>query len=160
MKQLRNIDQQLIKKLELPPMSQIGIVVEDMDKTIEYYEKILGLAPFVRPDVTYKEKHYYGKAVNSEWIMGFCSLGTIEMELIQPITGPSIYQDFLQEQREGIHHLGFDVKDIDKKLALCKKMGIKIIQDGQGTTSRFAYLDTGAIGGVIFELIQREKRRA
>jgi len=154
-----NIKQQLIKKLELPPMSQIGLVVKDMDKTIEYYEKVLGMGPFVRPDITYKEKRYYGKTVNSEWIMGFCSLGSVELEMIQPITGPTIYHDFLQEKGEGLHHLGFDVKDIEKKLALCEEIGIKVIQGGQGETSRFEYLDTEAIGGVIFELIQRGKRR-
>ena len=64
-----NNKQQLIKKLELPPMSQIGIVVEDMDKIIEYYEKVLGLGPFVRPDIIYKEKRYYGKPVDSEWCL-------------------------------------------------------------------------------------------
>jgi len=154
-----NINQQLIKKLKLPPMSQIGIVVEDIDKTIEYYEKVLGLGPFVRPDIIYKEKHYYGKPVNSEWVMCFCSLGSVELEMIQPITGPTIYHDFLKEKGEGIHHLGFDVKDIEKKLALCEEIGIKIIQGGQGETSRFEYLDTEEIGGVIFELIQRERRR-
>jgi len=36
-----NINLQFAKKLELPPVSQIGIVVKDMDKTIEYYEKVL-----------------------------------------------------------------------------------------------------------------------
>ena len=154
-----NINQQLIKKLELPPMSQIGIVVKDMDKTIEYYEKVLGLGPFVRPDITYKEKRYYGKPVKSEWIMSFGSLGSVELEMIQPIIGPTIYHDFLQAKGEGLHHLGFDVKNIEKKLALCEEMGIKIIQGGQGVTSRFEYLDTEEIGGVIFELIQREKRR-
>jgi len=154
-----NINQQLIKKLELPSLSQIGIVVKDMGKTIEYYEKVLGLGPFVRPDITYKEKRYYGKPVNSEWTMSFCSLGSVELEMIQPITGPTIYHDFLQAKGEGLHHLGFDVKDIEKKLALCEEMGIKIIQGGQGATSRFEYLDTEAIGGVIFELIQREKSR-
>lgn len=155
-----NINLQFAKKLELPPVSQIGIVVKDMDKTIEYYEKVLGLGPFARPDIVYKEIHLHGKPVNSKWIMGFCSLGSVELELIQPITAPTIYHDFLQEKGEGLHHLGFDVKDIEKKLALCKEMGIKIIQGGQGATSRFEYLDTEKIGGVIFELIQREKRRA
>jgi methylmalonyl-CoA/ethylmalonyl-CoA epimerase len=154
-----NINQQLMKKLELPPMSQIGIVVKDMDKTIKYYEKVLGLGPFVRPDITYKEKRYHGKPVDSEWLMGFCSLGSVELELIQPITGPTIYHDFLQEKGEGLHHLGFDVKDIERKLILCAEMGIKVIQGGQGATSHFEYLDTAEIGGVIFELIQREKSR-
>jgi len=39
-------------------------------------------------------------------------------------------------------------------------MGIEIIQGGQGVTSHFEYLDTQSIGGVVFELIQRSKRRA
>ena len=155
-----NINQRFAKNLELPPMSQIGIVVKDIDKTIEYYEKVLGLSSFTKPDIIYEEKYYYEEPVNSEWIMCFCSLGSVELEIIQPVTSPTIYHDFLKEKGEGIHHLGFDVKDIDKKLALCREMGIKIIQSGQGKTSRFAYLDTVKIGGVVFELIQRKKRRA
>lgn len=51
------------------------------------------------------------------------------------------------------------MKDIKKKMALCEEIVIKVIQEGQGATSRFEYLDTEEIGGVIFELIQREKRR-
>lgn len=78
--------------------------------------------------------------------------------MIQPITGPTIYHDFLKEKGEGLHHLGFNVKDIKKKMALCEEIVIKIIQDGQGTTSQFEYLDTEEIVFVIFELIQRKKR--
>jgi len=154
------IDQKIRDKLHLPDISQVGMVVKDMDKTIEYYEKVLGLGPFVRPEISYIEKFYYGKPVDSTWIMGFCSLGPVELELIQPVIGPTVYHDFLKEKGEGIHHLGFDVKDMDEKIALCKKMGIQIIQSGRGSTSCFAYLDTVEIGGVIFELIQRESRRA
>jgi catechol 2,3-dioxygenase-like lactoylglutathione lyase family enzyme len=151
---------QIRKKLNLPDISQIGTVVRDMDKAIEYYEKVLGLGPFVRPHINFTEKFYYGKPVHSSWIMGFCSLGSVELELIQPITGPTVYHDFLKEKGEGIHHLGFDLKDMDKKLLLCKEMGIQVIQSGSGPGARFAYLDTTKIGGVIFELIQREGRRA
>jgi len=155
-----NINQQIIKNLGLPAISQIGIVVRNLGKTIKYYEEVLGLSPFVKPHIIYKEKYYYGRPVNSEWIMGFCSLGAVELEIIQPITGPTIYHDFLKERGEGLHHLGFDVKDIEEKLAICKEMGIRIIQNGRGATSRFEYLDTEKICGVTFELIQREKRRA
>ena len=153
------VNREISEKLNLPNISQIGIVVKDMDRAIEYYEKVLGLGPLVRPEIKYDEKFYYGKPVDSIWIMGFCSLGPVELELIQPITGPTIYHDFLKEKGEGMHHLGFDVRDIDEKIALCKKMGIRIIQSGQGSTSRFVYLDTAAVGGVIFELIQRQSRR-
>ena len=113
-------------------MSQIGIVIKDMDKTIEYYEKVLGLGPFVRPDIIFTEIHLYGKPVNSKWIMGFCSLGSVELELIQPITGPTIYHNFLQEKGEGLHHLGFDVKDIEKNWPFVRKWASKLFKADKG----------------------------
>ncbi len=154
------VNREIRQKLNLPDISQVGIVVKDMDKTIEYYEKVLGLGPFVMPEISYTEKFYYGRPVDSIWTMGFCSLGPVELELIQPVTSPTIYHDFLKERGEGIHHLGFDLKDMDEKIDLCKKMGIRVIQSGHSSTARFAYLDTVKIGGVIFELIQRKSRRA
>ena len=63
-----SINQNLIDKLKLPSMSQLGVVVKDMDKTIEYFEKVLGLGPFVRPDITFNKVHYYGKQVDSLWL--------------------------------------------------------------------------------------------
>lgn len=155
-----DIDKQVINKLELPAVSQVGIVVRDILQTIEYYQNVLGLGPFAMPDIVYEEKHYYGKPVDCDFKMAFCSLGSVEMEIIQPISGPTIYNDFLVKKGEGLHHLGFDVIDIEKKLALCKELGIGIIQGGKGATSHFEYLDTESISGVIFELIQRKKRRA
>lgn len=154
------IDHEMREKLRLPDVSQIGVVVRDLDKTIEYYEKVLSLGPFVRLEFPFTETFYYGKPVDSLWTLGFCSLGPVELELIQPITGPSVYEDFLKEKGEGIHHLGFDVKDMDEKLAICQKMGIQVIQNGWGATCRFAYLDTVRIGGITIELVEREGRRA
>ena len=157
------INNELKEKLNLPDVSQVGIVVKDLDKAIAYYEDNLGLGPFVRlstKDVSYTEKFYYNKPIDSVWIMGFCSLGPVELEIVQPVTGPTIYHDFLRAKGEGIHHLGFDIKDMDEKLMVCKKMGIEIMQSGRTPAGGFAYLNTEKIGGVIFELIQRKSRRA
>lgn len=70
-------------------------MVKGIDKTIEYYVKVLGLGPFVRQDIIYQEKSYYGKPINSKWVMNFCSLESVELEIIQPITEPTIYHVFL-----------------------------------------------------------------
>lgn len=153
-------DHEMRERLRLPDVSQIGVVVRDLDKTIEYYEKVLSLGPFVGLEFPFTETFYYGKSVDSRWMLGFCSLGPVELELIQPVTGPSVYEDFLKEKGEGIHHLGYDVKDMDEKLAICQKMGIQVIQNGWGATCRFVYLDTVRIGGIVIELIEREGRRA
>ncbi|MCG2659261.1 MAG: VOC family protein [Kiritimatiellae bacterium] len=152
------INKELKEKLNLPAMSQICIVVRDLDRAITYYER-LGLGPFVKPEINYTDISYHGRPVTAKWIMGFCSLGQIEMELAQPVSGPNIYQDFLEMKGEGIHHLGFDVKDMDERLERYAKMGIKILQSGRTPHGGFAHLDTTAIGGVIFEIIQRKFRR-
>jgi catechol 2,3-dioxygenase-like lactoylglutathione lyase family enzyme len=50
----------LKKRLCLPDISQVGIVVRDMDRAIEYYENILGLGPFVRLDIKFDDVQYHG----------------------------------------------------------------------------------------------------
>jgi methylmalonyl-CoA/ethylmalonyl-CoA epimerase len=92
--------------------------------------------------------------------MAFGSLGPVELELIQPLSGPTIFDEFLQSGREGLHHLGFDVKDMETRLERYQSIGIGVIQQGRHKAGGFAYLDTEKIGGVIFELIQRPGRRA
>lgn len=149
-----------IKTLDLPNACQVGIVVRDIDKAIAYYEKVWGIGPFVRPEISFTEKTYYGKPSDFKLGLGFCSLGPIEMELIQPLTGPTIHQDFLEKKGEGIHHIGFDVKDLYARLERYQKMGIKILMSGRTPAGGFAYLDTGNIGNVIVEIFQRAGRRA
>lgn len=149
-----------ISNLDLPSTTQVGIVVRDLDKAIAYYEKVVGLGPFVRPEVVFTEKYYYGKPADFKMLLGFCSLGPIEMELIQPVIGPTIYHDFLEKRGEGLHHLGFDIKDLDARMERYQKMGIKVIQSGRTRGGGFAYLDTGNIGGVLVEIFQRKGRIA
>ncbi len=80
----------------------------------------------------------------------------MEVEIIQPLYGRSIYRDFLETGRQGLHHLGLDVYgDFDQRLAAYAKMGIGVLMSGRGPNRAFAYLDTEKVGGVIFELIER-----
>jgi methylmalonyl-CoA/ethylmalonyl-CoA epimerase len=154
------INRELVQRLNLPAMSQIGVVVKDLKKTIEHYQNVLGLGPFVVPEISYCDTYYHGQPAQFSFKMGFCSLGTVELELVEPITPPTIYHDFLKERGEGIHHIGFDVKDMDEKIQICKEIGINVLQMGRTPAGGFAYLDTDKVGGVIFELIQRKCRRA
>ena len=156
---MRNTEE-IKQRLSLPDLSQVGMVVHDMDRTMQYFTETLGLGPFVVPEVTYHDKQYCGKLVDSTWKMGFCSLGTVELEIIEPCTGPTVYHDFLKEKGPGIHHIGFDVPNMDEILCQCQQMGIDVIQMGRTQTGGFAYLDTEKIGGVTLEIIQRKARRA
>lgn len=81
--------------------------------------------------------------------MSFYLLGSIEFEIIKPIYGPSVFNDFLLEKGEGVHHLGFDIDNIEKKIEIFKKRGISILQSQKYTEAHSAYLKTEKGGGMI-----------
>jgi methylmalonyl-CoA/ethylmalonyl-CoA epimerase len=149
------------RALGLPNASQVCVAVRDLARAIAYCERTLGLGPFVTPEIRYDEQIYLGRPIpDSRWIMGFASLGPIELELSQPVSGPSIYRDFIEEHGEGLHHIGFDVGSLDEKLERCSKLGIRVLSMGRTPAGGFAHLDTTAEGGPLIELIQRKARRA
>lgn len=153
-------ENRLRKLLELPPVTQIGIVVPDLEEAITYYQEKFFVGPFLKiPDfqkLGYQETYYKGEPEKFNSTFAFFRLGTMEVEIIQPLYGRSIYRDFLEAGRQGLHHLGFDVyDDFDQRLAAYTKIGIGVLMNGRGANRAFAYLDTEKVGGVIFELIER-----
>jgi len=157
------LDTETKKRFKLPDVSQIGVIVKDIEKTIRYYESALGIGPWVRLDIEYRDRTLRGKPADFKYKMAFASLGPVELELIQPVEGATVYDDLVAKKGEGLHHLGFDVgsmKNIEERLAFFKQQGIEVIQSGRTETAKFAYLDTEAVGGVVFELISRPARRA
>ena len=135
---------------------QVGIVVRDMDKAIEYYSKVLGIGPFRRFEFTLPEGIMRGKKISLKTKLAFTSLGTLEVELIEAPSGDNIYREFLEASGEGLHHLGFHVSDIDSHLDRLKQQGVGILFSGRTERVSFAYMDTAETGGVIFELIERK----
>ena len=146
--------------LGLSDPDQICIVVRNLKDTADYYSTVLGIGPFVFPHIEYEEIAYHGKPSEGYWEMAFARLGTFELELSCPVRPPSIYADFLNEHGEGLHHIGFDVKNMEEVLRRAGRNGIKVLMSGRTKTGGFAHLDTRRFGGSIFEIIQRPARRA
>ncbi len=147
----------LIRLLHLPKLGQIGMVVRDMEKTMNYYRDTFGIRPWVVFEGEPVFAVQRGENVNPTLKIGLSYIGDVQLELIQVLKGKTYHTDLL-EKGEGLHHLGFMVKDIEKRLEACSMLGIDVIQKGRisskGFTVDYAYLDTVKIGGVIFEFIQ------
>ena len=148
-----------IAEMKLPGPGQIGILVKDLDKAMEYYSAILDVGPwriaeFDVPALKARDQTYSWKAR-----IAFAKLGSIELELIHIVEGRSIHSEFLEKGREGLHHLGFFVSkdEMDTIIEQLSDRGVGILQGGMSGNKdgRYAYLDTEGIGGVIFELIYR-----
>ena len=142
-------------KLPFSRADHVGVVVKDMDKAIEYYES-LGIGPFESLNVTSIDRKVYGRpAPDVRNLSSVAQLGSVQFELIQPVSGESIQKEFLEKCGEGINHLGFFVDDLHKEVAELIKKGFEVISSAKFLGGGgFAYFNTNKIGGVIFELIQ------
>jgi catechol 2,3-dioxygenase-like lactoylglutathione lyase family enzyme len=136
---------------------QIGVVVKDLDKTIQLLTQVFGMGPFRTIDWppagrTDIEKFYYGQPGDFTARMAFTDLGSVELELIQPVSGQSIWADFLEQHGGGIHHIRFNVTDMEPVLEYLAGHGIQIAQMGSGLRpgTQWANFDTeGTIGFTI-----------
>ena len=144
-------------KVVMPPVSQIGIVVRDIEKTAEYYYSTFGIGPFSIQEVKLDGAMLRGKPTTTTIKVAFAQSGPVQVELIQSLDGENIYTEFLASRGEGLHHLGFQVDDLDGMLAEFAKEGIEPVfyQSFPGFGIPFAYLNTDKIGGVTYELLRQ-----
>ncbi len=135
---------------------QIGYVVKDARKTAKEYEKF-GIGPFAEEIFPGIEATLYGKPVDYKILAVLANMGGWELELIQVLEGKTIFEKFLKERGEGIHHLGFYVDDLDAELAKWKKRGVRVLQWSKCPPpypkgSGYAYLDTEKELGIVIEI--------
>jgi len=141
--------------VKLPPVQQIGVVVEDMDRAIAHYARF-GWGPFQVHEFENKGVTCFGVTTDCRMKIAFYNSGPVEIELIQVLEGDTPHTRFLEQRGEGIQHLRFEIdglQDILKKLA---PLDIKPIFNHtyREIGIDFAYLDTDVDGGVIMELIE------
>jgi len=142
--------------IKLPSPSHIGVVVKDIDKTVEYYSSMWGLGPWKKLERSpTKEQMLADGAYN--WPYGLrvaaARWGPMVLELLQPVEGKSIWADFLETNGEGIHHLCFDVSNWDEVVAQLKKQGAKLMIGAKLEGVAWCYFETSP-GGLLIEIKQ------
>jgi len=132
-------------RVKVKRITQVGIAVYDALKVAENYWNILGIGPWEIYDWEYplvRDRKYYGKPALARERIGFAQVGATQLELVQPVDGPSIYRDFLEEHGEGIHHLQLPVKDVDKVAQIMVQQGFPDMQSGHsGDTGAYSYIN-------------------
>jgi 4-hydroxyphenylpyruvate dioxygenase-like putative hemolysin len=80
----------------------------------------------------------------------------IDFEILQPVDGPSIYKEFLEEKGEGLHHVSVvsPAEDVTQALNDFKKNGVDIMMEGRlGESIRFYYMDTDPVLKMVAETV-------
>lgn len=114
--------------------SQVCVICPDVEKAKRQWAAFLGMEVPPTQDCGQYENtrcEYMGQpALTQSCKMAFFQLDHLQLELIEPYGGKSTWQDFLDETGGGIHHMGFQVEDIDKAQAACEAFGMKMVQKG------------------------------
>ncbi|WP_049823071.1 VOC family protein [Thermobaculum terrenum] len=138
----------------LGPIVQVGMVVKDIEKAARRWAALLGSPmPEVIVTAPWEQAHteYRGAPTPARAKLAFFHLGQVDLELIEPIDGPSTWQDHLQTHGESIHHVAFRVQDMEEVIAALEAKGLSLLQRGDYTGGRYAYLEDS---GAIIELLE------
>jgi len=147
-------------------IAQVAILVPDLMAAIKHYHEDFGIGPwqiytYGKPLVSHMT--YQGKPADYKMRIGLSYFGPMRIELIQPLSGATVYADFIEKHGYGVHHFGLLVEDMDAALDQAHEAGYEVIMDGAGFgldgDGHYAYLNTKDKLGVTLELIQRPTRR-
>jgi methylmalonyl-CoA/ethylmalonyl-CoA epimerase len=136
---------------------QICLVTRDIRRTMDGMAR-LGIGPwaiYTFDPTTVRDMTFRGRPAEYSMKLALTFNGNMMWEIIQPLTGPSIYTEFLDRHGEGIHHTAFHCGSMgwEERVAEFERRGFAMIQSGlwQGIVP-YAYFDTEAATGTAFEL--------
>jgi catechol 2,3-dioxygenase-like lactoylglutathione lyase family enzyme len=142
-------------------VAQVGIIVQDIERTGERYCQIFGVPkpPVIITDTPDKARtSYRGGPTDARAKLMFFDMGQVQIELIEPIGGPSIWQEHLDKYGESVHHIAFWVKDSQGVLHFLAEHGVTEAQHGYFEGGMYRYVDSAPQLGVMLELLERFER--
>ncbi len=148
----------MVEKFGKSPVVQVGLVVRDIEKSLDAYMEVFGLEQ--RPAVSETDgleksnMRYLGQPSEARAKLAFIPMGQVTIELIEPIGGPSTWQEFLDKHGDGVHHIAFMVEGTDQVVSVLQGQGIPLVQRGDYTGGMYSYLDSEPRLGVMLELLE------
>jgi methylmalonyl-CoA/ethylmalonyl-CoA epimerase len=133
----------------LTNVEHIGIAVRDIAASNDLFTKLLNVAP------------YKAEAVASEGVTtSFFQVNHTKIELLEATSPDSPIAKFLEKKGEGIHHIAFEVDDIEGEMTRLKKEGFTVLNDvpKRGADNKLVcFLHPKGTNGVLIELCQEIK---
>ena len=141
-------------------ITQIGILVEDIEKVSQAYASFFGVEapPITVTDVVeVAQTEFMGQPSEARAKLAFFDMGSLQLELIEPDQHASTWRNYLNEHGEGPHHIAFEIEGMKEKIQLLNEQGFALQQKGEYTGGRYAYMDTFKELKVLIELLENDK---
>lgn len=147
----------------LKAVSQVAIVCRDIEATGQRWAELLGTEPpksFTTEPGLKTRMVFRGKPSDARCKLAFIKLGQVTIELIQPLGGDSSWQEGLDQNGESVHHIAFDVRDLDKTVQAFESLGMPVLHRGRygGDDGTYVYLDSKPKLGVTVELLHSDPK--
>ena len=127
-------------------VDHIGVAVEDLDAAIALHEEAYGMA------VAHRE------VVEEQGVEAvLLDVGENHVELLRPLDAETPVGRFLSKRGPGLHHVAYQVADVQATLDTLRDRGLRLIDEAPRTGirgSRVAFLHPGSSGGVLTEIVQ------
>jgi hypothetical protein len=138
---------------------QIAWVTRDLEKSMKAWVENLKIGPWTVLTFTNQSLKYLkvdDKTVTEpfKFLIGISWIGDMQLELIEPVYGPTIYEAFIQKHGEGLHHIKERIADdaMEDVVQGYRDQGIDVTQTGQFETDFHYYLNTEPRLDFIYEL--------
>jgi methylmalonyl-CoA/ethylmalonyl-CoA epimerase len=137
-------------------ITQIGLVVNDIEKASEKWAAILGFSELPQIIITdeYEKANtqFEGAPTDARAKLAFFRLENLTIELIEPIGKNSTWYEHLEKHGEGFHHIAFNVTGMEKNISFLEERGGKLVQEGDFTGGSYSYVNMPEVG-VLIELL-------
>jgi len=142
-------------------LCQVGILVKDIEKARQDWAAFLGVEPppvQITGDIHEAHTKYRGAPSEARSKLAFFHAGPqVDIELIEPDANPdSTWRADLDRNGEGFHHIAFVVKGMQERIATCEKEGFPLLQTGDYTGGRYAYIDAKQSLKLVLELLEND----
>ena len=130
-------------------VEHIGIAVKKLADSIPLFESLLNTT-------SYKTEEVETEMVNT----AFFRQGDTKIELLESINADGVIAKFIEKKGEGLHHIAFEVLDIEKEMSRLKKEGFVLLNDKpkEGADNKLVcFLHPKHTNGVLIELCMERK---
>ena len=130
-------------------IDHVGVAVKDIEACLAFFKKVFDV-----PDAQIEVLEDQGVRAT------IIEVGQTRLELLEP-TGPeSGVGRFIERRGEGLHHLAFNVTDIEGKLQTLKTLGVDLIDQTprEGLSGTIAFVHPRSVFGILTELVESEPK--
>ena len=138
-------------------VTQIGLLVNDIEKTGKAFSKFLGCEypGWNWTDLLEKaQTRYLGKPSQETDVLS--RRPNVDIELIEPDHNPSTWRHDLDQKGEGFHHVAFVIKGMKEKNTMLAANDMPLLQKGEYTGGRYAYHDATDTLKMVLELLEND----